>query len=119
MQLDLDTEGFIYTKWGGEQRCKPGDWILDNGEDIYTVDGDTFARTYRSVAPGRYEKHVTVWAEQASRDGRIGTLEGSTEYVSGDYLVYNDRERLDGWAMSAESFRALYEPVPTDGDSAA
>ncbi len=48
VQLDLDTDGFTYRKWGGEQRCKIGDWIVDNRGDIYTVDGEVFARTYRS-----------------------------------------------------------------------
>ena len=34
VELDLDTAGFTYQKWGGTQTCKPGDWIVNN-------DGDT------------------------------------------------------------------------------
>jgi hypothetical protein len=35
---------------GAEQRCKRGDWLVDNGGEVYTVDGDSFARTYRTSA---------------------------------------------------------------------
>jgi len=49
VRLDLDTDGFTYRKWGAEQRCKRGDWLVDNGGEVYTVDGDSFARTYRHV----------------------------------------------------------------------
>ena len=52
VQLDLDTDGFTYQKWGGEQRRKRGDWLVDNDGDIYTVDGAVFARTYRKVRLG-------------------------------------------------------------------
>ena len=27
VQLNLDTDGFTYEKWGAEQRCKKGDWL--------------------------------------------------------------------------------------------
>lgn len=53
-QLDLDTDGFTYRKWGAEQRCKRGDWLVDNGGDCYTVGAEAFARTYRRVSPGAY-----------------------------------------------------------------
>src|SRR5262249_14965503 len=37
VQLDLDTEGFTYNKWGGKQVCKRGDWLVDNNGGKYTV----------------------------------------------------------------------------------
>jgi hypothetical protein len=54
VELDLDTDGFSYRKWGAQQRCKRGDWLVDNGGDIYTVDRDVFANTYRNVGEGKY-----------------------------------------------------------------
>ena len=110
VRLDLDTEGFTYQKWGGTQRCKRGDWLLSNQGDVYTVDGETFARTYRQVSAGVYEKDAPVWAEQASESGTIQTKEGSTAYKAGDYLVFNDPDGHDGYAMSRETFHSLYEP---------
>ena len=109
VQLDLDTEGFTYEKWDGVQRCRPGDWLVNNRGDTYTVDRETFAKTYRQVSPGVYEKCTPVWAEQAQARGTIRTKEGSTEYSVGDFLVFNDPERKDGYAMKAETFRSLYE----------
>ena len=110
VRLDLDTDGITYRKWGAVQRSKPGDWLVDNDGDVYTVDADVFARTYREIAPGRFEKQGLVWAERADSPGAIATKEGSTEYAAGDMLVFNDEAGEDGWAMSAERFARLYEP---------
>jgi hypothetical protein len=110
VRLDFDTEGFTYQKWGGTQRCKKGDWIVNNNSDAYTIDAETFERTYRMVSPGLYEKIGSVWAELASEAGAIQTKEGSTAYSKGDYLVFNDPDQKDGYAMSSAKFHELYEP---------
>lgn len=109
VQLDLDTEGFTYQKWGGPQVCKRGDWLVDNHGDKYTVSRDSFASTYREVSPGVYVKAAPVWAEIAERPGKIRTQEGETEYDAGDYLVFNDERGVDAYAVSAEKFEAMYE----------
>ncbi len=110
VQFDFDTDGFSYRKWGAEQRCKRGDWIVHSAGDTYTVDGEVFARTYRQVSPGCYVKTTPVWAEVATEAGSITTLEGQSSYAAGDYLVYNDPEGKDGWCMTAARFEAMYEP---------
>lgn len=110
VRLDLDTEGFTYQKWGGKQRCKRGDWLVNNQGDVYTVDSEVFERTYRMVSPGVYEKSAPVWAEQAEKPGTVRTKEGSTDYKAGDYLVFNDPGGKDGYAMTSEKFHSLYEP---------
>ena len=109
VQLDLDTDGFTYTKWGGEQRCKRGDWVVDNDGEIYTIDAGVFARTYRRVAPGRYVKTTRVWARVTTDAGRIKTKEGASDYTPGDYLVYNDPDGEDGYCVEPEKFTAMYE----------
>lgn len=109
IQLDLSTEGFQYFKWGAEQTCKPGDWLIDNDGDIYTVDREVFSRTYRKVSPGLYVKTTPVWAELATESGCILTKEGSSHFKKGDYLVYNNKDGSDGYCMSASKFAAMYE----------
>jgi hypothetical protein len=109
VQLDLDTAGFTYKKWGAEQRCKPGDWIIDNRGDIYTVDREVFEKTYREVEPGRYVKLATIWAEVADRSGMIETKEGVSYYKEGDYLVSNNENGTDAYCLSAEKFESMYE----------
>lgn len=116
VQVDLDTDGFSYRKWGGSQTCKPGDWIVDNQGDVYTIDRQTFEKTYRSTGPGVYAKTKAVWAEIAEADGVISTKEGVTHYQAGDYIVFNDKNRLDGYAVSAEKFEAMYEPDEDGGE---
>jgi hypothetical protein len=108
VQLELETPGFTYEKWGGTQTCKAGDWIVNNDGDVYTVDRETFALTYRAVSPGVYEKVAPVWAEVAEQPGQIETKEGVTHYEAGAYLVYNDPDGEDGYAVEAEAFEEMY-----------
>ncbi len=106
----MDTDGLVYRKWGGEQRAKPGDWIVDNDGDVYTVDAAVFARTYRQTGPGTYVKKTPVWAGRARAAGSVKTKEGVTHYEAGDYLVSNNRDGSDEYAISADKFKSLYEP---------
>jgi hypothetical protein len=113
VRLALDTDGLVYRKWGGEQVAKAGDWLVDNDGDVYTVEADVFARTYREVEGerGAYVKTTPVWAERASEAGGVRTKEGVTQYQAGDYLVSNSSDGTDEYAMTADRFERLYMPV--------
>ena len=108
VQIALDTRGFRYKKWGTTQTCRRGDWLVDNAGDVYTVNRDSFARTYRRIAPGRYLKITPVWAERADAAGRVPTKEGVTHYRAGDYLVFNEKSGGDAYAVSAKKFHKMY-----------
>jgi hypothetical protein len=110
VRLALETDGLLYRKWGGEQRAKAGDWLVDNEGDVYTVDGEVFARTYRQVGPGAYVKSTPVWAARAPQAGSVRTMEGVTRYEAGDYVVSNTPDGSDEYAMPAEKFERLYTP---------
>jgi hypothetical protein len=110
VQLNLQTEGLRYVKWGHEQFAKPGDWLVDNGGDVYTVNAESFAATYRAIGPGAYVKTAPVWAEQATAAGSIRTQEGATAYQVGDWLVSNQADGGDAYAVPAGKFEQLYEP---------
>lgn len=111
IRLELDMRGLEYRRWGGRQRAKRGDWLVDNNGEIYTIDAKTFARTYKRVTPGLYVKKTPVWAEVATVSGSIQTKEGASRYKPGDYIVYNERGGSDGYCMSAARFKAMYEPA--------
>jgi hypothetical protein len=108
VRLALETDGLVYRKWGGEQRAKPGDWIVDNDGDVYTVDADVFARTYRSTGTGAYVKTTPIWAERAQNAGSVKTKEGATHYDAGDYLVSNNSDGTDQYAIEAAKFETMY-----------
>ena len=110
VRLPLEMDGLVYRKWGGEQRAKPGDWLVDNDGDVYTVDAAVFERTYRRVAAGAYIKTTPVWAQQTQEAGSVRTKEGMTAYQPGDYLVSNDADGSDVYAIEREKFESLYEP---------
>jgi hypothetical protein len=109
VQLDLDTEGFTYNKWGGKQVCKRGDWLVNNNGGTYTIAEESFAQTYEFVSPGVYVKSAPVWAEVAEKAGKLKTKEGETAYEAGDYLVSNNEDGTDAYAMSPASFKSMYE----------
>lgn len=109
VQLDLEMSGFTYQKWGATQTCKRGDWLLSNNGDVYTVDRESFARTYKAVGPGTYVKRAPVWAEVATTAGEVRTKEGSTHYEAGDYLVYNEPDGGDAYAVGKLAFEQMYE----------
>ena len=111
VQLDLVTAGFTYEKWGGIQTCKPGDWLVLNNGETYTVDQETFARTYRASGPGTYIKTSVVWAVVAREAGRVTTKEGETSYAAGDYLVFNEPDGGDAYAVEASAFNRMYKLV--------
>jgi hypothetical protein len=111
VQIDLETGGFTYRKWGGTQTCKRGDWLVNNNGDTYTVEEKTFARTYRSTGPGTYVKTTPVWAEVAGAAGEVRTKEGATHYEAGDYLVYNEADGGDAYAVAREAFERMYAPA--------
>jgi len=109
IQLVLETEGFNYQKWGAQQRCKQGDWLVNNNGDIYTVDANTFTQTYQQVSEGKFVKTTPVWAEQTDSDGSIKTKEGKSYYKAGDYLVFNNEDGSDGYCVSADKFLTMYQ----------
>ena len=82
-----------------------------NKGDTYTIDHETFINTYELVSPGLYVKVNVVMVEVADCSGVIKTKEGETYYKSGDYLVYNDLDRKDGYAIDGATFKSLYELI--------
>jgi hypothetical protein len=111
VRLDLDTDGFTYRKWGTEQRCKRGDWIVDNHGEVYTVDGGSFAETYRLVGDATYEKFAPVWAAPVDAAGAVPTKEGTTQYQAGAYVVSNKEDGGDSYAVEKAEFERMYEPI--------
>lgn len=114
VQIDLETDGLKYRKWGDDQFARPGDWLINNDGEVYSINNDSFCETYRKVSPGRYEKQATVWAVRASENGSVKTKEGVTHYQAGDYLVSNNKDGSDRYAVAAERFHQMYEPCEDD-----
>lgn len=114
VKLDLDFEGFNFRKWGGEQTCQQGDWLVNNGGDTYTVSGAHFNDNYQEISPGQFSKIGSVWASEATDDGEIPTSEGKTTYKIGDYLVFDRPQGGDAYAIKRQKFEQMYEPVIPD-----
>jgi hypothetical protein len=115
IRLQLELDRFTYRKWGADQCARAGDWLIEHDGEVHTVAADSFARTYRAVGPGRWLKTTPVWAEAATQDGSVATKEGRTHFKIGDWLVSNEPDGSDSYAIRADRFQQLYEPDP-DGD---
>ncbi len=116
VKMDLAFDDFIYQKWNASQSGKPGDWLVNNNDDVYTVDNDYFRKNYKCLSPGVYEKIGEIWAEVAQEDGSIETVEGSTSYIAGDYLVYDREVGGVGYAVSKQDFERMYHPKEEKAD---
>lgn len=108
LQLNLPEAEIHYKKWGDEQTAKEGDWLVKNGGETYTVDRASFDQTYRKIDDQTYQKIAPVWAGVAQADGKIATKEGFTHYRAGDYLVYNNADKTDGYAITKQDFDEAY-----------
>ncbi len=111
IQVDLELISFNYRKWGDNQTCKAGDWLVENNGNVYTVDQQVFADTYLQIAPATYKKIAPVWARQADEGGSVETKEGRSYYKAGDYIVANQADGSDAWCMGEQEFHDLYEVV--------
>jgi hypothetical protein len=109
IKLDLETPGLEYRKWGGKQRAKRGDWLVESDGEVYTVDARSFARTYRRNADRTFRKITPIWAERALRAGFVKTKEGQTRYARGDFIVSNLRDGGDAYAIGRATFKKTYE----------
>jgi len=108
VQINLDTEGLDYNKWGGPQHAKQGDWLINNDGECYTIDNESFQLTYKNIGKGLYVKTGNIWAAKACADGFIETKEGRSYFKEGDMILYNNSDRTDGYCMSAEKFEKMY-----------
>ncbi len=109
VQLNFESLTFNYEKWGDDQTAKPGDWVVDNAGETYTIDKESFAKTYSEVSAGQYIKTAPVWAIQSEEDGQLETKEGVSHYNAGDVLVFNNEDLTDGYSVPAEKFFSEYE----------
>lgn len=108
VKLDMRMSPLEYSKWGSTQICKRGDWIVNNGGDVYSIDAGSFAKTYEKVSPGVYIKTGFVWATVATHEGSVSTKEGESWYKEGDYLVCNDPDGNDTYCVSKTKFESMY-----------
>jgi hypothetical protein len=53
-------------------------------------------------------KTTPIWAERAKDAGSVTTKEGATHYKAGDYLVSNNSEGTDQYAIDAAKFETMY-----------
>ncbi len=114
VQLDLEELQLTHRKWGHTQSCKTGDWLVNNGGDVYTVDKSYFREHYQRISPGVYKKIAAVWAEVAEYDGELPTLEGTSAYRAGDYLVFDAEQGGHGYPVPRLRFERMYEELESN-----
>lgn len=113
IQLKLDNLAFTFDKWGKPQSAKANDWLVEKKNDVYIIDDTSFKATYSPVlvnvfrngefvlipVPNQWYKSAPMYVIEAKEDGAIITKEGSTQYIAGDAICYNNPDLSDGWAQ--------------------
>ncbi|MGQ7787939.1 PGDYG domain-containing protein [Nesterenkonia sp. K-15-9-6] len=95
------------TASGAVMEAKPGDWIVDDDGQQWSVDAEVFAETYEAVSEGRYRKTGEVRARQIAQPTSLETLEGSDQLDAGDWVVQNASGEC--WGVSDARFRRRYQ----------
>lgn len=109
IQIKLDTEGLFYNKWGSNQIGKKNDWLVESATgSVYTIDNESFEKTYKLYSKGRYIKFASIWVTIADHDGNIKTKEGYSHYKDGDYLVANNQNGEDPYTPPADVIKNNY-----------
>ena len=111
INLDIREGRMLYYKWAGWQSAKEGDWLVNNDGDCYTIDDESFQATYIRVSDGVYAKAGRIWAQMAEEPGRIKTKEGFTGYDAGDWVVANNEDGSDSYAIGPTYFHQNYEEI--------
>lgn len=102
----LSTPRIWKTSNGSELVGRPGDWLVESGEDSWTVQKDVFLATYAEQSPGVYRKTAPVHATRLRDDAIVQTLEGDALAKAGDWLVANSSG--DCWPVTHADFTARY-----------
>ena len=97
------------TPHGDVLHASAGDWWVMDGGDRWSVSGDIFRSTYRSLTGDRYRKTSTVTAVAMSDTFAVQTIEGVATGLPGDWLVCNPSGEY--WPVAAEVFERRYERV--------
>lgn len=105
----LDERKIWRTATGSNLTAQPGDWLLCDGNDNWTVAADVFRATYRNLGGDQYAKFTIVRARQLSSRTTINTLEGPSLAEPGDWLVGNPGG--DAWPVPRADFGRRYEKV--------
>ncbi len=111
----------IATPWGESLTATPGDYILsemDNPNDQWPVNKETFEKTYEIIRPGICIKraltnlaHLTdVTAGDANREVTVYTLEGPVTVRAGDfYLAQGAKGEI--WPIPNEKIGKILIPA--------
>ena len=65
IQLNMN---IAYNKWGGIQKAKAGDWLLQKAGDTFTCDEKVFADTYRPVRLHVYATEIPEHEKRCRTD---------------------------------------------------
>lgn len=97
---------------GSLLEARPGDWLLTDGDQEWTVAADVFDRSYRRSPDGRYLKSATVRAVRLTKATEVPTLEGRSTAAAGDWLLCGVDSEL--WPVTDAHFRRCYAPKELD-----
>lgn len=112
IQLQSGTTGFSYHKWVTSQSCKPGDWIVKNAFDMYTVDENSFSRSYRAASLSCHRIFSPVRASMVGLGCTNESKEGFTQCQAGTTvaLMTSKNEMVMRLLLQVHSKQCMKQP---------
>lgn len=109
MAQRLDSEHHWETDTGNQATAKRGDWLLNSGQDEWTVNHEVFIATYKELEPGKYQKTARVFARELDREITTETEEGIASGKPGEMILAGPLGTV--WIQSKQQFTSRYEPI--------
>jgi hypothetical protein len=86
VQVDLETDGFTYEKWGGAQTCKRGDWLViaipsreptKSGDQEFTSKPPPFGQKLQTRLARFVQRKVRLTTSLATTSSTMSPTEGT------------------------------------------
>ena len=94
---------------GSVLRGQPGDWVLFDGDDEWTITDEAFTASYHQRPDGDWEKRSTIRAVQLDGAVEVDTPEGASRAEAGDWLATS--LGAGAWPIAANAFTRRYVPT--------
>lgn len=95
---------------GAVLRAAVGDWRVSDGEQVWSVAGEIFTRTYTHLAGDRWRRIGEVSGRPATPGEIVRSLEGDQIAAAGEWVLRGDAG--EEWVVTATHLANHYRRVP-------
>jgi hypothetical protein len=97
---------------GAVLRADVGDWRVSDGDQVWSVAGEIFTRTYAHLGGDRWRRTGEVSGRPATPGEIVRSLEGDQIAAAGEWVLRGDAG--EEWLVTSSHLAAHYRPLPAE-----